>query len=132
MTLMHLVDDICRSRCEKEMHSLVEEIVQFNHKNMNIDRKVEIGEGPAIAYYTGNREVFAIRYKSRKNPLPHIMQSSMAKIRGGKELENTSSVKFEFFYQNLILKEAMQRTLYQSSRDILGLLIGRSSKPCET
>ena len=109
------------TRCEKEMRSLVEEIVQINHKNMNIDRKVEIGEGPAIAYYTGNREVFAV-----DTNLGRISASHNAifytKIRGGEELENTSSVKLSF-YTKIDFEKAMQRTT--RVRNILGLLIGR-------
>ena len=110
---------------ETAVRPLIEQIIQFRvqRESMGIDLKIESGEYPYIAYYTGKREIFAVDTElGRISALHNAYTPDQLGAPGGVEIKNTISVNLQFSIKTKF-EEAMQRT--DTVLKFLGLLIGR-------
>ena len=111
---------------EEVIRPLIEKIIQsirVQRESMCIDLKIESGEYPCIAYYTGKREIFAVDTElGRISALHNAYTPDQLGAPGDVEIKNTISVNLQF-YNKTKFEEAMQRT--GTVIKFLGLLIGR-------
>ena len=111
---------------ETAVRPLIEQIIQsirVQRESMGIDLKIESGEYPCIAYYTGKREIFAVDTElGRISALHNAYTPDQLGAPGGVEIKNTISVNLQFSIKTKF-EEAMQRT--DTVLKFLGLLIGR-------